>query len=78
MSKFLRRDALKVLSSILVVCPTDHVLYMIQQSSLLPVIFGILMKADENKAIKNNNITIRAPSKSELSSYYENLLSLIW
>lgn len=78
MSKFLRRDALKLLSSILAVCPLDHVVDMIQQYKILPVIFGILVKADENKPLKNANLSIKAPSKQEIASYYEHLLSVIW
>lgn len=78
MSKFLRKDALKLLSSILAVCSQDHVLYLVQQAKVLPVVFGILVRADEHKPIKNANLSIKAPSKVEIASYYEHLLSVIW
>jgi hypothetical protein len=78
MSKFLRRDALKLLSSILAVCPLDHLVHMIQQSKILPVVFSILMKSDEQKPVKNSNVNIKAPSKSEIDNYYEHILSSIW
>lgn len=45
---------------------------------MLPVVFGILVRADEHKPIKNANVTIKAPSKTEIASYYEHLLSIIW
>jgi hypothetical protein len=78
MSKFVRRDALKLLSSILAVCSQDHVLYLVQQAKVLPVLFGVLVRADEHKPVKNANVSIKAPSKLEIASYYEHLLSVIW
>ncbi len=78
MSKFVRRDALKLLSSILAVCSQDHVLYLVQQAKVLPVLFSVLVRADEHKPVKNTNVSIKTPSKLEIASYYEHLLSVIW
>ena len=78
MSKYLRKEALKLLSSILAVCPTDHVVHMIQQSKVLAVFFGVFMRSDEHKAVKNANLSIKAQSKQELATYYEHLLSVVW
>lgn len=78
MSKFVRKDALKLLSAIMAVCSTTHVEYMIQSANILSVLFAILMKEDVSKPIKSQNISIPALSKSEIASHYEQLLSIIW
>jgi hypothetical protein len=43
MSKYLRGDALKLLSFAMTVCPPKHVYYLVEKANILPVIFGLLM-----------------------------------
>jgi hypothetical protein len=43
MSKYLRYDALKLLSYIMTVCPASHIIYLVQETQLIPIVFGLLM-----------------------------------
>ncbi len=42
-SKYLRADALKLLSFVMTACPQKHVYYLVEKANILPVIFGLLM-----------------------------------
>ena len=76
-NKFLRRDAIRVLSFALTGCETATASHFIRECACLPVLFGFLMKSPDSKS-KRGEVYLAPRTEQEVLMDMEHLFTVIW